>query len=246
VITGFRRAALIPLLAAIVAGCQATPSPAPTSTSPPTVAPATTPPSPSRQPSASEPPSSGPSASGRPALEVTGSAGQLAPGRYTHEGFEPRITFELDGSWHSVNAYQGFFDVQQDIGSLDVIAVQFGLPTLVAAGPLTATSITTAEAAVATLKANDRLKTVESSSSQIGGLTGFQITVENSADHSDLTPVVRVTPGVLQIAPGRRLWCAFFDTPQGVLAIMVGGSVASWDEALAAAEPVLESVTIGE
>jgi hypothetical protein len=55
-----------------------------------------------------------------------------------------------------------------------------------------------------------------------------------------------VTPGVLQIAPGRRLWCAFFDTPQGVLAIMVGGSVASWDEALAAAEPVLESVTIGE
>jgi hypothetical protein len=30
-----------------------------------------------------------------------------------------------------------------------------------------------------------------------------------------------------------------------VLAILVGGSVAKWDEALAAAEPVLESVTIG-
>jgi len=180
------------------------------------------------------------------ALEVTGSTGELAPGRYTRAGFEPRITFELDGPWHSVNAFSGFFDVQQDVGSPDVISVQFGLPTEVAAGPLQAEAISTAEAAVATLEANTRLVTVESSESRIGGLTGHQITVENPPDEADLTPVVRVTPGVLQIAPGRRLWCAFFDTPQGVLAILVGGSVANWDQALAAAEPVLESVTIGQ
>ncbi|HUQ44572.1 MAG TPA: hypothetical protein VM451_09230 [Candidatus Limnocylindria bacterium] len=31
-----------------------------------------------------------------------------------------------------------------------------------------------------------------------------------------------------------------------LLAIMIGGSVARWDETLAAAEPGLESVTIGE
>ena len=99
---------------------------------------------------------------------------------------------------------------------------------------------------MATLQSNSRLVTVESSSSRIGGLTGFQITVENPNDQVGLTPVMRVTPGVLQIAPGRRLWCAFFDTPNGVLAILVGGSLAKWDEALAAAEPVLESVTIGQ
>ena len=179
-------------------------------------------------------------------MEVTGTTGELAPGRYTRGGFEPRITFELDGPWHAVSALHGFFDVQQDVGSPDVIAVQFGLPTEVAAGPRQAVPITTAEAAVSALKANGRLVTVESSSSRIGGLTGFQITVENPADQADTTPVVRVTPGVLQIAPGRRLWCAFFDTPQGVLVIMVGGSVAKWDAALAAAEPVLESMTIGQ
>lgn len=49
----------------------------------------------------------------------------------------------------------------------------------------------------------------------------------------------------MSISPGRRLWIAFLDTPDGLLAIMVGGSVATWDEALAVAEPVLESVTIG-
>jgi hypothetical protein len=228
-----RRAALLALL---VAACQATSSPVPTSTPPPTAAPATTSPAGSREPSPS----------GIHALELTGSGAELAPGRYTHTGFEPRITFEVDGPWHSVSALHGFFDIQLDVGSQDVISVQFGLPTLVAAGPLKSTPVTTAEDAVRTLKANDRLTIVESSSSQIGGLTGFQITVENPAGEAGFTPVIRVTPGVLQIAPGRRLWCAFFDTPQGVLAILVGGSVEKWDEALAAAEPVLESVTIGQ
>ena len=52
--------------------------------------------------------------------------------------------------------------------------------------------------------------------------------------------------GALGIDIGRRLWIAFFDTPDGLLAVMVGGSVSKWDEALAAAEPVLESVRIGD
>jgi hypothetical protein len=228
------------LLAALVAAaCQSAPPPA-TPGATPGATPATT-------AAASEPaPSASAAASGIPAAEVTGSSGALAPGRYTRRGFEPRITFELDGPWHSVNAYHDFFDVQQDVGRLDVIAVQFAMPDQVAAGPLQAAPITSAEGAVSTLKSNSRLVTVESSASRIGGLAGFQIMVENPSDEVALTPVTRVSPGVLQIAPGRRLWCAFFDTPSGVLVILVGGSVAKWDEALAAAEPVLESVTIGK
>ena len=58
-------------------------------------------------------------------------------------------------------------------------------------------------------------------------------------------PVMHVPPGSLGISPGRRLWIAFFDTPEGLVAVMIGGSVARWDKALLAAEPVLESVTIG-
>ena len=58
--------------------------------------------------------------------------------------------------------------------------------------------------------------------------------------------ILLVPPGPLGIDPGRRLWIALFDTDAGLLAIMVGGSTARWDETLAAAEPVLESVVIGE
>ena len=69
------------------------------------------------------------------------------------------------------------------------------------------------------------------------------MTVENSGDAH--ATVMVVPPGPLGIDPARRLWIAFFDTPDGLLAIMVGGSVADWQDALDAAEPVLESVQIG-
>lgn len=223
------------LLAVLVAGCQVEPSPVATARAAPTIDSATLTPAPSE----------GAAETAIAANDVADSTGELAPGRYTWREFEPRVTFELDGPWHAVELFRNFFDVQQDVGSPDVISVHFGLPDQVAASPDDAAAITSAEQAVSTLRSNTRLVVVESSAARIGGLTGFQVTVENPAKAADLTPVVRVTPGVLQISPGRRLLCAFFDTPQGVLAIMVGGSVEKWDAALAAAEPVLQSVTIG-
>ena len=229
------------LAALVLAACQGPviggPTPGPTQSAAVTATSAATP-APTSSPS--------PAATGIPALEVTGSPRALAPGRYTHGGFEPRITFELDGAWHSVNAFHGFFDVQQDVGSPDVIAVQFALPDQVYGAPDQPAEVTTALAMVTALQHNKRLIAVESSSSQIGGLTGYQITVENPADKVGDAQVLHVPPGALSISPGRRLWCAFFDTLGGVLAILVGGSVAKWDDSLDAAEPVLESVTIGQ
>ena len=72
---------------------------------------------------------------------------------------------------------------------------------------------------------------------------GSQVTVENQSDGH--ARVLEVRPGILGIDPGRRLWIAFFDTDQEVLAVMVGGSTAQWDLALSEAEPVLESIVIG-
>jgi len=227
--------ALIAVL--VVSACQATPTPSMASAAPTTTAATAT---------ESPAPSATPSTTVSPASEVTGSSGALPPGRYTRRGFEPRITFELDGPWRSVNVFHDFFDVQQDVGSPDVIAVQFALPRLVYPRPDQPAEVPDAAAGVVALHGNTRLKTVETSTSKIGGLDGFQITVENPADESGDVAVLVVGPGALSISPGRRLWCAFFDTPQGILAILVGGSVEKWDEALEAAEPVLESVTIGE
>ena len=167
----------------------------------------------------------------------------LEAGRYTRSGFEPRIELELDGTWQAVQLFDGFFDVQQDVGTPDVIAVQFAKPGRIdgADGP---DEPADAADAVELVSANPDLTVIKRSDSRIGGLAGHQVTVANEGDvHAR---ILLVPPGPLGIDPGRRLWIAFFDSDAGLLAIMVGGSTSRWDEALAAAEPVLESVVIGD
>lgn len=166
----------------------------------------------------------------------------LGAGHYTRSGFEPRVELELDGTWQAVQLFDGFFDVQQDVGTPDVIAVQFARPSRVD-GPGGATEPADAAEAVELVSANPDLTVIETSDSRIGGLSGHQVTVANEGPAH--ARILLVPPGPLGIDPGRRLWIAFFDTDAGLLAIMVGGSTERWDETLAAAEPVLESVVIG-
>ena len=187
-------------------------------------------------------PSDAPASATATATELTATGEPLPAGRYTRADFDPPIIIELDGSWQAVQLFGGFFDVQQDVGTADVIAVQFARPSAIF-GEAGTDPATTADAAIASVRANSAVAIIETSDSRIGGLDGLQATVENSGDaHAS---VMQLPLGPLGIDPGRRLWIAFLDTPDGLLAIMVGGSVAHWDEALAAAEPVLESVEIG-
>ena len=166
----------------------------------------------------------------------------LEAGRYTRTGFEPRIELELDGTWQAVQLFEGFFDVQQDVGTPDVIAVQFAKPGRIDGTDGSAEPADAAEA-VELVGANPDLTVIERSDSRIGGLSGHQVTVANEGEAH--ARILLVPPGPLGIDPGRRLWIAFFDTDAGLLAIMVGGSTERWNETLAAAEPVLESVVIG-
>jgi hypothetical protein len=179
------------------------------------------------------------------ATELRAARDKLKAGRYTRRGFVPRITFVVNGSWRAVQVLPGLFDVQQDVGSPNVIAVQFARPDGIYRGPVELVAPDAAQKAVDALRANPSLTVVESSESRMDGLAGLQITVENPSTAEGDVFVMHVPPGPLGIAPGRRLWIAFFDTPEGLLAVMIGGSVAKWDQALLAAEPVLESVTIG-
>jgi hypothetical protein len=225
------RTLVIVLGIVIIAGCQpsatATPVPAPTPT--PTPAPTPSPPTPTSP----------------AATEIRASRENLDAGRYTRRGFVPRVTVAVDGSWRAVQVLAGFFDVQQDVGSPDVITVQFARPDGIYqdAGELVAPS--SARTAVDAVLANTTLEVIEQDTSLMGGLEGLLVVVETRPTATADAQVMHVPPGPLLISPGRRLWIAFFDTPEGLLAIMVGGSVARWSEALLAAEPVLESVTIG-
>ena len=186
-------------------------------------------------------PSPSPLPSGVANINNTGDE-TLPPGRYTRRDFAPRVTFDLEGPWYGRQVLRGFFDVQQ--GAKDdphVIAVQFGRPSALVGENGEQEPVDAAEAATI-LATNPQLAVVETGTSEIGGLEGTQITVENTG--AAPAEIMRLPPGKIGINPERRLWIAFFDTDEGLLAIMVGGSVEKWDEALATAEPVLESIEI--
>lgn len=231
-----RRSSVLALALAALAACEApaTPSPAPTST------PLATGP-------AAALPSDAPSAGALAAEELPAANIEIAAGRYTRRGFEPRITFEVVGeTWRAVQTFAGFFDIQQDVGSPDVIAVQFARPEGIYGAAGQAVAAPSAADAGGAVQANPGLEVLAASDSLMSGLTGIVVEVENPTSATEHVRILDVPPGPLGIDPGRRLWIAFFDTPDGLLAIMVGGSVAMWEEALLAAEPVLETVTIGQ
>jgi len=178
------------------------------------------------------------------AMELEASAG-IAGGRYTRSAFQPRITFEVaDQQWAAVQLFSGFFDIQQDQGTPDVIAVQFTTTDAVYGANLAVVPVTTAAEAVAGLQANPTLRVVETSTATIGGLPAQRITVDTAGDQE--ARILHTPPGALSMDPLRRIRIFLIDQADGrVLAILLGGSVNAWGKAETAAQPVLDSITIG-
>ena len=175
--------------------------------------------------------------------ELRSTTEPLPAGDYTRAGFTPAITFTLTDGWRAVQLFDGFFDVQQEVGSPDVIALQFARPSSVYGASGEEMEPTTSAEAAEALRSNESFEVFGDNAARVGGIDGQVIEIENAGDgHAS---VMVVPPGPLGIDPGRRLWISFLDTPDGLLAVMVGGSVARWQEALDAAEPVLESIRIG-
>jgi hypothetical protein len=224
-----RTAVVLPLLALAVAGCGPAPSLPPNATVPASPAsPAAPPPS--------------PAAAATSPIDLRPSSGTLPPGTYTRSDFRPPVTFELGEGWSVGSITPGFFDVQQLPGTPDVIAVQFALVSNVVGLDGATVKASTADAAVAAIKENPGLVLLGESESRIGGQTGTVLEVENRGPAH--APILDVPAGRLGIDADRRLWIALFDAPEGVLAVMVGGSTADWDNALTVAEPVLETIVI--
>ena len=194
--------------------------------------------------SSASPSASAPALAPEP-IELTATADPLPPGTYTRSSFEPPITLELGDGWRAVQLLNGFFDVEREVGTPDVIAVQFARPMRIWSASVTEpVDVATAEEAADALAANDRLVVHDTSESQLAGLTGKVVDVENGGDGHE--HVMELAAGELGIDAGRRLRVGLYDTDAGLLAVMIGGSAERWEDALAAAEPVLESVRIGD
>jgi hypothetical protein len=219
---------VLPVVAVIVVACSPAPSPSPSATPVPS-------------PSAAEAPPT-PAATALRLLELSAGPDPLGPGTYTRRAFRPGIAFTIGDGWFAGTVTDGFFDVQQEVGTPDVIAVQFAHVDGVVSAAASPMSATTAAAAVRAIHQNPALVVVDESASRLGGLDGLTVVVENRGTAA--APVMHVAPGTLSFDPGRKLWISLFDTADGLLAVLVGGSIAQWDRTLRVAEPVLESIMV--
>jgi hypothetical protein len=164
----------------------------------------------------------------------------LGPGHYEKADFRPRVFFAVGDGWTTVQQAPGFFDIEDVPGSLDVVAVQF----------TTATGSTTAEDAATRIATRPNVSLVERDDVTIGGLSGIRLIIDTT-DPADSDPVifrpVLTTPaGAVSIGSGRRLEVNLFTVKEGVLAILVGGSIAQWDRAEQLSPPVLDSIIVTE
>jgi hypothetical protein len=159
----------------------------------------------------------------------------LEAGRYRHETFDPSFTFEVPTGWFAVQDVPAFFDVEQEVGALDVIAVQFARPS----------DLGTADGAAETIEARSGLVLSELRGITLGGLPGTRFVVDAAdpdLDAQRFVPVLSIPLGPISIASGRRLELRLIDLPSGLFGALVGGSVRDWAATIASAEPILASI----
>ena len=177
------------------------------------------------------------------AIELTEGIEPLTAGVYTRADFDLPVTFAVADGWYAGTLSDALIEVGKTPDDGDAVAVQLALIRSAFGGDGTSTEVASADAAAELLRVNPGVSVLEESASSVGGLSGRNVTVEHDGEAP--TPIFEVADGTLSIDPDERRWISLFDTPAGVLAIMVAGTVADWDRALGEAEPVLESIVVG-
>ena len=170
-------------------------------------------------------------------LELPGPGQAVLPGRYTKQSFSPSVAFTVGEGWTASQASTGFFDIQDQPGSLDVVAIQFA--------NVAADSVADAAAEI---KSHPDIVVTAEGEPTIDGHAGVLLTVEPrdppGTNPPVFHPVLTVTAGPLSIASGRILQVILVDVDGEVLGILVGGSAVEWDHAKELADPVVRSITI--
>jgi hypothetical protein len=182
-------------------------------------------------------------AGGDVAQLVSGLDEPLAPGRYTHQRFVPVTSIEVGEGWFAAHLYADFYDVQVDPNTPDVIAVQLSRPRALHSSVIATDDATTAEAAAASLAGNETLDVTPVKAVTVDGRPALRLTVTARLDAE--TPIMEVAAGTLSILADRRLEVTLVDLDEGLLAILLGGSVADWERATQMGRPVIESLRIG-
>jgi hypothetical protein len=175
-----------------------------------------------------------------PALPTETAIGPLEPGRYTYSGFSPRIEVEVSGEgWETFHREPEFWDVARHTED-GVVALMFLHPPTII-GPDGPVPATTADAALATLRANDELTIADERTVEIGGREARQLTI--TVQHDD-THMLGSVGALLGIGPEDAVRLAFFDADDGVLVIGIVAQRAALEAADALLAPVIATVRI--
>jgi hypothetical protein len=168
-------------------------------------------------------------------LPTTSTTEPIDPGRYTKPGFRPPVSLRVGRGWYAVQDVSGFFDVERAPDTLDVVALQFARPT----------GVDSAAAFVQALRGRNGLQVTTEESVSVGGLNGTRVVVQTTDPRLQAQQFVtafEVDAGPVSIASCRRLQIDLADTPDGLVAVLLGGSIRRWDATQRVARPVLRSV----
>jgi hypothetical protein len=167
--------------------------------------------------------------------------GPLQAGRYAYAAFTPRVELTVGDGWQNAHRVPEFFDVVQ-VRDGDFWAVMFHHPARIF-GPPEGGSATTPEEAIELLRENDGLELSTPTPIEIDGRNGLQVDLFAATED---TQVLAGAQPLLGIGPTNDVRLAFFAVEGGVLVIGLvspPGEMAAW---ALTAQPVLDSVTIGD
>jgi hypothetical protein len=177
-------------------------------------------------------------------LELFTPTGKLPPGRYVYSGFDQPMTFELDGTWTTTTQSIGYFDLVPDPGPGQL---QVGLIDGIETGSDSMAKPTSAVAAAA-LRAYMGDNVVETREATIGGRTGPELILKRPGEPGGVLSVwalLSISLGTIGLSPGQQLSIVFFETPEGLIAIVTRGMLDNWQAAVDRAKPVIDSIAFG-
>ncbi len=176
-------------------------------------------------------PSSAASASAESAArELPADTANLTPDRYARPDLIPGVSFAVDDGWSSGTLDQGSIEIHHAAGGDEVVVM------------LANVTAESASAAADAVQATQGISVLATSESRMSGHTGPNLEVESTTDTS--IDLLSTASSTIALEPDARLWLSLFDTAGGVLAVAVIADGGTWDAALLAAEPFLESVEI--
>jgi len=166
------------------------------------------------------------------AVELPPDTVDLPPARYARPDLLPGVSFEVEDGWSSGMVGDGRFQLSREVGPGEVIVM------------LARTTAGSASAAADAIGAMEGISVLATSESRMNGRTGPNLELESTADAR--VDLLTTASGAIGLEPGERAWLSLFDTGGGVVAVTVIADAGTWDAALLAAEPLLETVEIAD